>query len=72
MVIPVLKLLHKEISLKASVTYNERAFRETVDAFAAGLLIHQNTSSRTDTDQGDSKVSRAWLRLVYTLTTSLI
>ncbi|KAF2438106.1 threonine dehydrogenase [Karstenula rhodostoma CBS 690.94] len=36
MVVPFLQLLSKEISLKASITYNERAFRETVDAFAAG------------------------------------
>ncbi|KAJ4298879.1 hypothetical protein N0V90_004122 [Kalmusia sp. IMI 367209] len=36
MVIPVMHLLMKEISLKASITYNDCAFKNTVDAFVAG------------------------------------
>lgn len=46
MVVPSMLLLSKEVSFDPSVTYQERAFRETVDAFAAGKFIARILASR--------------------------
>lgn len=36
MVVPVMQLLGKELTIKASITYSDAAVKETVEAFAAG------------------------------------
>jgi hypothetical protein len=39
MVVPFGHLLLKELTIKASMAYNDNAFRKTVDAFVAGEYV---------------------------------
>ena len=41
MVVPSIPFMMNEITLKASLAYDDRHFKETVDAFVAGRSYHR-------------------------------
>lgn len=70
MVMPLLNLMMKELTVKASMAYDDKHFKETVDAFVAGKTYPTLLTGKTDDLQASSKAWRKWSQVEFISTTS--